>query len=266
MTTKQLLVLPLRLILTGYCFLQFALQVLWLGKWQMPRLIRQGQGTPEARAKALHAAHHHVRRYLATLDLLRLVEFRFEGEVHKEPCLVVANHPSLLDFIVFLHDLPNAICLYKAQSLQNPILSSFVRVAGYIEGLDGTSSASKRIIASCCQRYSEGHHVVFFPEGTRSETATSVRKFRTTAFHAAVKCEAPVQPVVIHCEPLFLGKNQSWLAFSLRRNRMTIRYLPVIRIIDLPESQQSAAGLARAVRQAIVSELAEMSTNAAAVD
>ena len=263
MTAKQILVLPLRIALTAYCFLQFSLQVLWLGKWQMPRLIRQGQGTPEARAKALYAAHRHVRHYLATLNFLGLVEFRFEGEVHRQPCLMVANHPSLLDFIVLLRDLPNAICLYKAQSLENPVLSSFVQVAGYIEGLDGTAGASKRIIASCCERYAEGHHVVFFPEGTRSVSATTVRKFRTTAFHAAIKCDAPVQPVVILCEPLFLGKNQRWLAFSRRRNRMTIRYLPAIGVADLPEADRSAAGLARVVREAIVGALAEMSTTTA---
>ena len=264
MTFRQLLALPLRIVLTAYCFVQFAVQVLWLGKWQMPRLIKRGQGTPEARGKALYAAHCHVKHFLTALDRLGLVIFRFEGEVHRQPCLMVANHPSLLDFIVLLRNLPNAICLYKAQSLQNPVLSSFVQVAGYIEGLDGTASASKRIIAACCQRYAEGHHVVFFPEGTRSASATTVRKFRTTAFHAAVKCDAPVQPVVILCEPLFLGKNQSWLAFSKRRNRMTVRYLPAISITDLPEDEQTAAGLARAVRAAIVDALAGMSTTPAA--
>lgn len=268
MPVKQLLTLPLRIVLTAYCFLQFAAQVLWLGKWQMPRLIRQEtsreKDAGKARGKALYAAHRHVKHLLATLNFLGLVTFRFEGTVYRQPCLMVANHPSLLDFIVLLHDLPNAICLYKAQSLENPVLSSFVRVAGYIEGFDGTASASKRIISACCERYAEGHHVVFFPESTRSASATTVRKFRTTAFHAAIKCAAPVQPIVIFCQPLFLGKQQSWLAFSKRRNRMTIRYLPVIHATDLPAGEQTAAGLARAVNVAIVTALAQMSARPAA--
>jgi 1-acyl-sn-glycerol-3-phosphate acyltransferase len=157
MTIKQLLVIPWRMTLTAYCFLQFALQLLWLGKWQMPRLIRVADDPRDGRHRALYAAHRHVIHYLNTLDFLGLVKFRFDGDLHRQPCLMVGNHPSLLDFIVLLRDLPNAICLYKAESLDNPVLSSFVQVAGYIEGLDGTPGASRRIVSACCERYAEGH-------------------------------------------------------------------------------------------------------------
>ena len=176
MTIKQILLLPIRVPLTAYGFLQFAVQVLWLGKWQMPRVIKKGKGSPDARRNALYIAHRHVVHYLATLDFLGLINFRFEGTPHNQPCIMVANHPSLLDFIVLLRDLPNAVCLYKPKSLDHPVLSSFVQVGGYIEGMDGTASASKRIISACCERLAEGHHVVFFPEGTRSASTTTARK------------------------------------------------------------------------------------------
>lgn len=258
MTIKRILSIPLRVAFTAYCFAQFAVQVLWLGKWKMPRVITRGKGGPEARRDALYIAHRHVVRYLATVNFLGLIGFRFEGIPHDEPCIVVANHPSLLDFIVLLQDFPNAVCLYKSQSLDNPVLSSFVQVGGYIEGMDGTASSNKRVISSCCQRISEGHHVVFFPEGTRSESAVSLRKFRAAPFHAAIKSRAPVQPVAIFCQPLFLGKNQSWTDLSRHTNIMTIRYLPVVRIEDLPETERTAMGLTRAVRGNILSTLVEM--------
>jgi 1-acyl-sn-glycerol-3-phosphate acyltransferase len=259
MAIKQILAIPLRIILSAYCFLQFAVQVLWLGKWQIPHVLNTRQGNPGARREALTITHRHVLRYLATLAFLRLVEFRFEGTAHVQPCIVVANHPSLLDFIVLLQDFPNAVCLYKSRSLDNPVLSSFVQVAGYIEGMDGTTRASKRIISSCCERLAQGHHVVFFPEGTRSESASTVRKFRAAAFHAALRCPAPVQPVAVFCQPLFLGKNQHWTDLSRHRNIMTVRYLPVMHIEDLPEGEQTAGGFARAVRETIVIALTEMS-------
>ena len=259
MAIKQILAIPLRVILTAYGFLQFAVQVLWLGKWQLPRVLDTRTDNPDARRDALHITHRHVLRYLATLDFLRLIEFRFEGAPHRQSCIMVANHPSLLDFIALLRDLPNAVCLYKSRSLDNPVLSSFVRLAGYIEGMDGTVSANKRIIASCCERLAQGHHVVFFTEGTRSESASTLLKFRAAAFHAALKCQAPVQPVAILCQPLFLGKEQSWIDIALHRNSMTIRYLPVIHIDDLPQNAQTASGLARAARKNILSALSEMS-------
>jgi 1-acyl-sn-glycerol-3-phosphate acyltransferase len=255
MTIKDLLVVPVRVALTAYGFIQFAVQVLWLGNWQMPRIMRRGDNRAAARRTALYAAHRHVVVYLKTLSLLKLVKFRFEGTPHADPCVVVANHPSLLDFIVFLKDLPNTVCLYKAQSLDNPVLSSFLQVAGYIEGMDGSAGAGKRIIADCCERLGEGHHVAFFPEGTRSESATAVRKFRTTAFHAVVRAGSALQPVAIYCRPLFLGKNQKWLAFCRTTNHMTIRYLPVIHLQDLPADKRNAAGLADAARQSICSAL-----------
>lgn len=259
MAIKQTLAIPPRVILTAYGFLQFAVQVLWLGKWQLPRVINKYKDNPTARRDALRIAHRHVLRYLATLGFLRLIEFRFEGTPHQQPCIMVANHPGLLDFIALLRDLPNAVCLYKSRSLDNPVLSSFVRVAGYIEGMDGTVSANKRIIASCCERLAEGHHVVFFPEGTRSESASTLHKFRAAAFHAALKCPAPVQPVAILCQPLFLGKNQSWINIALQRNVMTVRYLPVIHVDTLPADAQTASGVARVAREKIVIALAEMS-------
>jgi 1-acyl-sn-glycerol-3-phosphate acyltransferase len=260
MNLKQTLFIPIRVILTAYGFLQFAAQVLWLGKWQMPRVLKKGNGSPDARRDALYLAHRHVVHYLATLDLLGLVKFRFEGTPYEQPCIMVANHPSLLDFIVLLQDLPNAVCLYKSQSLDNPVLSSFIQIGGYIEGMDGTASTSKRVISSCCERLAEGHHVVFFPEGTRSESATTVRKFRTTAFHAAIKWSAPVQPVVIFCQPLFLGKDQSLTDTARQKNIMTVRYLPVMHVENLPETEQTATGLANTVRGNILIALAEMST------
>jgi 1-acyl-sn-glycerol-3-phosphate acyltransferase len=258
MTIKNFLVVPVRIVLTAYGFTQFAVQVLWLGNWQMPRIMRRGGNSAQARGKALFAAHRHVVVYLKTLSLLQLVKFHLEGAPHAEPCVVVANHPSLLDFIVFLKDLPNTVCLYKSQSLDNPVLASFLQVAGYIEGMDGTASASKRIIAGCCERLAEGHHVAFFPEGTRSESATSVRKFRTTAFHAVVKAQSVLQPVAIYCRPLFLGKNQGWLSFCRATNHMTVRYLPVLRLEDLPEEKRNASGLAEAARNSICAALDEM--------
>ena len=258
MPIKQILSIPLRFTLTAYSFLQFAVQVIWLGKWQMPRVIKKGKDSPDARRDALYIAHRHVKHYLSTLDFLGLVEFRFKGTPHSQPCIMVANHPSLLDFIVLLRDLPNAVCLYKSQSLDNPVLSSFIQVGGYIEGMDGTASASKRIISTCCERLAEGHHVVFFPEGTRSESASTIHKFRATPFLAAVKCQAPVQPVAIDCQPLFLGKNQNWIEFSRHRNIMTILYLPVMYVDDLPESRQTTNGFAQAVRKNILNALTEI--------
>lgn len=199
-----------RMVFTAYGFVQFAVQVLWLGKIVMPGILRQSGAIAEKRRQALFQAHRHVSFYLKTLSLLGLVKFDFRGKPIREPAIIVANHPSLLDFIVLQVDFPNAICLYKSQTLRNPVLANFVQVAGYIEGMDGSRTASKRIIDECWQRLKEGHQVVFFPEGTRSNSNIDIRRFRFTGFHAAIHSNVAVQPVVIYSSPFFLGKNQPW--------------------------------------------------------
>ncbi len=258
---KRILNMPIllvRFVFTAYCFVQFAIQVLWLSKWRMPRLIRKGGDPLLQRRKALFSAHQHVTFYLKTLSFLRLVEFKTIGKPADTPAIVVANHPSLLDFIIFLRDYPHAICLYKPQSLKNPVLSSFVQVAGYICGMSGEKGENKRIVADCGERLKEGHSVVIFPEGSRSPDARSMRKFRSVAFRAAIKNEVPIQPVAIYCSPLFLGKGQRWAEFCQRKNTVTLSYLPLIYPESLRKESSSTAYLAAATKKTILSELDDL--------
>ena len=84
-------------------------------------------------------------------------------------------------------------------------------------------------------------------------------KFRSIAFHAAIKNGVPIQPVAIYCQPLFLGKKQRWLAFSKHKNSVTLHYLPLIYVDDLATEKQSAACLAAATKKAIQNELNNLS-------
>ncbi len=258
MSFRKLFITPVKLMLTACCFMQFALQVLWLGKLQLPRILRLNGQSQEAMTQVLQQVHRHVERFLDRVESFGLVRFVYQGAPLAEPCIVVANHPCLLDFIVILRDLPNAVCLYKSGTLENPVLSSFVRVAGYIEGMDGTASANKRIIASCGERLLQGRHVVFFPEGTRSRTATDMHKFRAAAFQSALKSAASIQPVAIYSDPLILGKGQSWTAVARQDNVMTVRYLPPVTLDELPADRKTAAALGELVAGRIDAALHEM--------
>ena len=261
MHLPRLLAIPLRIALIAYCFLQFSVQTLWLGYWRVPRLLRRDNKKINARQGALHASHRQVVRFLATLSLLNLLMIKKEGVIPDQPCIVVANHPSLLDFIVFLADLPNAVCLFKPETRKNLFVSSIVQGSGYIQGYDGTAACSRRIISTAWERVKEGHSVVFFPEGTRSKTSLLLHKFRSTPFHIAKSFDIPIQPVAIYCEPLFLGKNQRWWDFSQRGNTMTIRYLPVFHPNECPNDRATSLGLARYAQTVIDEALTEISSD-----
>jgi len=252
--------LMFRILLTAYGFIRFAAHVLWLSKWVMPRIMNSDDKTIiEKRQAALWKAHKHVKSYLSILNRLGLISFKFIGKPVEEPALIVANHPSLIDFIVLLKDFPNSVCLFKKQTKKNPILADFVKVAGYVEGMDGTREASERIISDCCQRLDEGHHVVVFPEGTRSASNLSVGRFRTTLFYAALKANVTIQPVSIYCAPSFLGKKQSWTDFARQNNVMVIEYLEPIDIKDFSHEGVTPQAIAEGSRQKILNNLASLS-------
>jgi len=249
--------LMFRIVLTGYGFIRFALHVLWLSKWVMPRVMKSADKTMiEKRQAALFQAHKHVKSYLSILSRLGLITFKFIGKPVEGSALVVANHPSLIDFIVLLKDFPNSVCLFKKQTKKNPVLADFVKVAGYVEGMDGTREASERIVYDCCQRLEEGHHVVVFPEGTRSASNLSVGRFRTTVFYAAMKANVTIQPVSIYCTPRFLGKEQSWIDFARNKNVMVVEYLEPIDIKDPLYKGLTPQAIAEVSRQKILSNLA----------
>lgn len=247
--------IPVRIILTAYCFVLFAAIVLSMSKWVIPR-SRKISANPKVQTKyTLEIGQKRIQFYLNTLSLCRLIQFNFIGTPMASPGLIAGNHPSLLDFIVLMIDFPQAVCIYKPQAKKNPILSDFIQSVGYIEGMDGSQGASKRVLIDCCNKLREGHQIVFFPEGTRSKSATTPQKFRTTLFHSAIQTHVPVQPVALYCDPLFLGKNQSWLEFSSGRNKMVISYLPPIHLNDLPVEEQTARGMASAILNSIQQEL-----------
>jgi len=255
MNLKAILTIPIRIILTAYCFVLFAAIVLTMSKWVIPRSKRISADSKEQTKHTLNIGQKYIQFYLNTLSFCSLVQFNVIGTPMTSPGLIAGNHPSLLDFIVLIIDFPQAVCIYKPQAKKNIILSDYVQSVGYIEGMNGSKEDSKRVLAECCNKLREGHQVTFFPEGTRSKSATKIQKFRTTLFHSAIQENVPIQPVALYCDPLFLGKNQSWLDFSSGKNKMTISYLPPIHLSSLPAEEQTARGFASAVRNAVQKEL-----------
>ena len=75
------------------------------------------------------------RLYLFTGELFQIFSIRFKGleKLEKDRgVLYIANHPSLLDVVIFISRTPNACCLIKASILHNPFMSGIARCNDYI--------------------------------------------------------------------------------------------------------------------------------------
>ncbi len=157
------------------------------------------------------------RGYLALLtwlcacrfDLSELDRLRGAG-----PLIVAANHPSLLDAVMIVSRLPNAVCVMKASLLDNILFGAAARLARHIR-----NDAPLEVILRAREELRSGAQLVIFPEGTRTA------HFPCDAFKPAVglianRAGVRVQTLLIEFSTPYLGK--SWPLF--RRPELPLRF------------------------------------------
>lgn len=129
-------------------------------------------------------------------DLAELDRLRDAG-----PLIVAANHPSLLDAVLIVSRLPNAICVMKASLMDNPLLGAAARLAGYVR-----NNGALPMVALSRDALAEGAQLVMFPEGSRT------RQFPLDPFTSGLgliarRSGAPVQAVFLEFSSPYLGKH-----------------------------------------------------------
>jgi 1-acyl-sn-glycerol-3-phosphate acyltransferase len=119
---------------------------------------------------------------------------------------------------VFLMALtPRVRCIVKHELWGNRYLKGVVRAAGYIRNdLDPAAT-----IAACRAALDQGNNLLIFPEGTRSRPGEPLR-FRRGVANIAMLTGAPIQLVVISCNPLTLTKGEPWYRVPSRRPRFEV--------------------------------------------
>ncbi len=152
--------------------------------------------------------------FMEALGALRLDLAELDALRDKGPMIVAPNHPSLLDALLVVSRLPNALCVMKASLLGNFLLGPGARLARYVRN-DTLFSLATR----AGEELRLGGQLVLFPEGTRS-TNDPVGPFTAAAAVISLRAGVPVQAVFIEADSRFLGKG--WPVF--RRPAMPMRY------------------------------------------
>lgn len=126
--------------------------------------------------------------------------------------IVIANHPSLLDVVILIALTPRAQCIVKHQLWNHVMLGRLMRVAGYIRN----DLEPDKLVEACQSALGQGDSLIIFPEGTRSMPGSPLRFQRGFANLAALT-RAPIQTVLITCDPPTLLKNEPWWRIPARR-------------------------------------------------
>lgn len=128
-------------------------------------------------------------------DLSEIDQLAAEG-----PLIIAANHPSLLDAVLIVSRLPNAVCVMKSALMDNLIFGIGARLAGYIR-----NDAPLATILSAREALQGGAHLIIFPEGTRTEQFP-VDHCSASIGLIASRTGVPVQTLLIEYSAPYLGK------------------------------------------------------------
>lgn len=166
-------------------------------------------------------------------------------------CIVVANHASYLDGMIFQAFLPPRFAFVIKGEVQNvPVLHFLLRRIGskFVERF--VTRTSSRDARNLVKAATSGESLGLFPEGTFSGDV-GLGRFRPGAFVAATRAEIPLVPVAI------CGSRHIMPAGTLlpRPGRLIIEILDPI----LPGSAEFAgtAELSNAARSRILERLGE---------
>jgi 1-acyl-sn-glycerol-3-phosphate acyltransferase len=152
--------------------------------------------------------------------LLRMQANALRELADERGLVIVANHPSLLDALMLVAQLPRSFCVMKASLMHNPFLGPGALLARYIR-----NDCARTMVRQAVADLREGGQLVMFPEGTRT-TGAALHPFQGGFALIAKRAQVPVQTVFIDTTSPYLGKGWPiWklpplpIEFSLRLGR-----------------------------------------------
>jgi 1-acyl-sn-glycerol-3-phosphate acyltransferase len=195
-----------RVLATGFSFIIFGVGGLLLRVAVFPLLnvfVWQREKRITLARAVIRFAFRGFVELMQTLGVLRY-EIVAQHRLERSGLLILANHPTLIDTVFLMAFVKRADCIVKGRLWNNPFTSGPVRAAGYINNDSGPD-----LVANCIASLQNGNNLIIFPEGTRTSGKGEINLKRGAA-NIAVRGARDVTPVVIHCEPLTLGKGEKW--------------------------------------------------------
>ena len=172
------------------------------------------------------------------LDRLGIWRTRWQGgPLAQSPAVLVANHPSFLDFTAIAAACPTLCCVVKPLLMRNPMVGRVLRACGHVDGRSATLAGAESVFAELRQRLAEGFPVLIFPEGTRSPDG-DLWAFRRGPFRLACTTGVPLRPLFIDCFPSALGKGVSIWQYPRVAPTLTLEVEE-----DIPSTGRTAGSL-----------------------
>lgn len=150
--------------------------------------------------------------------------------------IIIANHPSLLDFVYLMSLTPNSTCIVRGGLVKTP-------VGGVIKQAYITNTTDfDDVLEECKKLTDKGCNVIIFPEGTRTPRHGK-NNYKKGAARIALYCNCDVQPVFIGGSDKYgLGKHDPlWSYNHVEQLNYDIKMLPSISINEYKDLSEPIA-------------------------
>ena len=154
---------------------------------------------------------HTFRVFLGFLNILHVSIRKVENEddyrnIHSK--IIIANHPSLLDFVYIMSLVPNSTCIVRGGLTKTPL-------RGVIKQAYITNTTTFEDMCVECKKLTDmGCNVIIFPEGTRTPRHGK-NNYKKGAARIALYCGCDVQPVFIGGSDKYgLGKHDPLWSYN----------------------------------------------------
>lgn len=243
-----------RLLGAGFMFAFFGAGSLALSYVLLP-LGARGASGPAERARRAHRTI--ARGFTLFHDLMRgLGLLRYDPRavdlgLPAGPCVVIANHPTLVDVTATCAAIGSACTVVRSDLFGSVFIGRILRAAWHIDAGDGASMAGAAVVQGALDRLAAGLRVLVFPEGTRSP-AGGLRRFRRGAFEIACRADVPLVMAFITCTPPALMKGLPWYAQPKRPVRLEVVPIGTLRPADFGRDARRLARHAQELYRARV--------------
>lgn len=230
-----------RVAMTGVLFIVFgsgglALSFIWFNL-----LLVTVPDKSKRRTIARRSIAASFRLFLRFGRLLGVFDYSIQGaEILRSDkgCLIVANHPTLLDYVFIASQAPEIGCLVKASLVNNPCFRGVIRAADYLVNSQGDT-----LLPESQRRLAAGESILIFPEGTRTRPGQALAIQRGAA-QIAVRSGCPLRLVHIHCDMRYLDKNSRWYQIPPRKPMITVTLKQRINSLDYMTPPDDAPAIA----------------------
>ena len=182
---------------------------------------------------------HTFRVFLKNLEICKTSILKVEDrqafrDIHSK--VIIANHPSLLDFVYIMSLVPNSTCIVRGSLTRTP-LRGVIKQAYITNNTD-----FNEVLVECKKLTDKGCNVIVFPEGTRSPRIGR-NNYKKGAARIALYCGCDVQPLFIGGSDKYgLGKTDPlWSYNHVEKYLYDIKMLPVIKIDQFKELSDTIA-------------------------